>query len=79
MTPFPFPPTPEEILAMRRQQRSRFQHGSGVYTCRTCGKRTRDTGNDEAGVRLCRKCFDEATIENEINDGYRDKDGKWIG
>lgn len=41
-----------------------------MYTCRDCGKRTRDTGNDEAGVELCRACYVAAGIENEHNDGW---------
>jgi hypothetical protein len=47
---------------------SRFQRGSGVYVCRTCGHNTRDTGGDGAGVQLCDLCFDLAGEENHISD-----------
>lgn len=46
----------------------RFGRG-GCYTCLACGKKTRDTGHDEAGVELCRKCYDEAGAENRRADG----------
>ena len=41
-----------------------FQTGSGVYTCNSCGKRTRETGSCESGTGMCRACFDEAGEEN---------------
>ena len=47
---------------------SKFRKGSGVYNCRICGKQTRETGNNESAVRLCRKCNDRALRENELND-----------
>lgn len=46
---------------------SRFTKGSGVYTCRVCGHRTRDTGGDGAGVKLCEVCYDLAGEENHID------------
>lgn len=55
-----------------------FQHGlglgveSGVYTCKCCGKRTRETGECESGVGLCVTCYNEAGLENEHQDGYHD-------
>lgn len=54
---------------------SRFQRGfpgmkGGVYKCGCCGRMTRDTGNDEAGVGLCRFCNDEALLENSFSDGH---------
>lgn len=50
---------------------SRFQRGTGVYPCNVCGRRTRHTGTQSAGNKICPQCFDLAGIENEISDGYR--------
>ena len=50
----------------------RFKAGSGVYTCRDCGKDTRATGQGEEGVELCRHCYEDAGMENEHNDGHHD-------
>ncbi len=50
------------------QQNARFQRGSGVYTCRSCGHNTRDTGGDGAGVRCCDICYELAGEENSISD-----------
>lgn len=47
---------------------SKFKKGSGKYICRMCGKQTRETGNDESNVRLCRNCNDRVLKENELND-----------
>lgn len=47
------------------QNASRFQKGSGVYTCICCGKRTRATGTqDHENVEMCRKCFEEGQEDN---------------
>jgi hypothetical protein len=43
------------------------KHG-GTYTCRACGKLTRETGYGESGCGLCRKCYDEGGLENEHSD-----------
>lgn len=51
---------------------SRFQRGSAVYTCRVCGKRTRETGDSESFVFLCAACYEEAGWENEHQDGYHE-------
>lgn len=50
--------------------------GSCVYTCRSCGKRTRETGGDESGVELCLACYEDASMENDHNDTGGDHDGK---
>jgi hypothetical protein len=60
------PPEPKT----RRPGRARgFQKGSGSYTCQSCGKKTRETGDCESGVRLCAACFWQAGEENSISDG----------
>ena len=48
---------------------SKFQKGTSVYVCRICGKRTRDVGDDSAGVDLCSVCFEKCGAENEAADG----------
>lgn len=48
---------------------NRFTRGTGCYTCRACGRKTRDTGRgDNEGVRLCAECYDLAGIENALMD-----------
>ena len=42
--------------------------GSGVYVCRTCGKRTRETGDYESEVGLCADCNALSGNENTLND-----------
>lgn len=54
---------------------SKFRRGSGVYTCRCCGHRTRETGHCESGVELCALCYEIGGLENQISDGH-DEDGK---
>jgi hypothetical protein len=50
----------------------RFQPGTAVYTCRECGKRTRDTGGDEASCRVCLACFEASLLANSHADGVHD-------
>lgn len=49
---------------------SKFHRGSSVFPCSVCGRKTRDTGVQSAGNKICPQCFDLAGIENEISDGY---------
>jgi hypothetical protein len=42
--------------------------------CRGCGKPCHSSIEGCQGICLCRKCFDEANLENEHNDGYHDDD-----
>ena len=52
---------------------SRFERGSSTYRCESCGKLTRNTGDEgDFGRRSCRKCWDEAGFENEHQDGGHD-------
>ena len=41
---------------------------SPLYTCESCGKRTRETGEGESDCRLCKKCFITASQENHHSD-----------
>lgn len=52
------------------RNRSAFKAGSGCYTCKDCGKRTRETGFGEAELELCRSCFGDAGDENTHNDEH---------
>lgn len=53
---------------LRQARNSHFQRGSGVYACRCCGRNTRSTGGDGAGVHLCDECFELAGYENLAQD-----------
>lgn len=50
----------------------RFQRGSGVYTCYTCERETRDTGKGEGGLGLCAGCYEIMSIENMHSDDGHD-------
>ena len=55
---------------MATSNRSKFQKGSGCYTCKCCGKLTRSTGRgDNEHVLLCATCYDMAGDENAVQDG----------
>ena len=41
----------------------------GVYTCRVCGKKTRETGMGESDMQLCAYCMEASGMENAFNDG----------
>jgi len=41
----------------------------GCFTCENCGKKTRDTGNDEASAQLCLRCLNADFLENLSSDG----------
>lgn len=40
----------------------------GCFTCDTCGRKTRDTGNDEAAANMCLRCLNADFLENLSND-----------
>ena len=56
------------MTTTRQARNSRFQRGSAVYTCDSCGKRTRETGNSESYCGMCAKCYDDGGIENGHTD-----------
>ena len=58
------------MVNTREIKRRGFYHGSSTYVCDICGKRTRDTGNDEKGVGLCLKCYELSGLENSLSDGH---------
>lgn len=57
-------------MALNRFQANRS--GQSTYTCRICSKRTRDTGNDEAGLELCFRCLKVCEAENAESDYGKD-------
>ena len=60
---------------MTNAANSLFKKGTGVYLCRICGKRTRDAGDDSAGVLLCSHCYDKCVEENAAADSYQGTEG----
>jgi len=48
---------------------SKFQKGSGVYTCMICEKQTRETGQGESQFCLCAPCMEISQTENGHSDG----------
>ena len=59
---------------------SRFRRGTGCYTCSSCGKRTRNTGDQSLGSTLCPRCWEESGDENMVQDGMMTQaefDVKW--
>jgi hypothetical protein len=47
----------------------RFAKGSGVYTCRLCTRKTRQTDPDATAAKCCTQCWEISGIENEVEDG----------
>lgn len=67
------PATSEETSAkeIKMAKRNTFTRRDGsTFTCDICGRRTRYTGVQSVGSKLCPQCWDRAGIENEILDGY---------
>lgn len=52
----------------RRFRRDPDPGSSGIFRCRVCSKRTRETGFDEAGVQLCKACLFASYRENSHSD-----------
>jgi hypothetical protein len=53
---------------------ARFQRGSALFNCRSCGRATRETGGDHGSIELCAECFDWSSAENTLNDGGYETD-----
>lgn len=51
---------------------SRITRTVGIYTCGSCGKKTRETGEGESLVGLCLACYEEGGLINEHSDGLHD-------
>lgn len=48
-------------------KQNRFKRGETTYTCASCKRLTRNTG-DNGQCELCPQCFELAGIENAVND-----------
>ena len=46
---------------------SKFQRGSGVYTCECCKKSTRETGQGESAYQLCIYCYEVSGNQNSLS------------
>ena len=56
---------------MKGNGKDRFKTGSGCYTCRVCGRKTRSIGNgDSENIGLCDGCYNDEGELNEHTDGY---------
>jgi hypothetical protein len=56
--------------------KAKFSRWNQPVPCRMCGKQTTwSEANGYAGLDLCEKCFDRATLENAHVDGYH-KEGR---
>jgi len=51
-----------------RFNRRGINRKGSVYTCECCGKRTRETGNEESTRSLCLACDLAGEIENMMSD-----------
>lgn len=59
---------------------SKFQKGSGCFTCTSCGKKTRATAEGNEGCDLCPICFERSGDENMVSDGLMTQaefDARW--
>ena len=66
----------EDLKKDNRRFQTRHFGGSSVYTCRMCGRKTRETGDDESGVELCKGCLNNSYMENHHNDSGHKGDFK---
>lgn len=48
--------------------RGGFGHKGGCYSCKMCGKLTRETGEGESGVEMCLLCYEKSSCENSLSD-----------
>ena len=55
-------------MTIGHRDNRRFKVHSGAFTCDACGKLTRETGHDEASLKLCKRCLFEAYVENTRSD-----------
>jgi hypothetical protein len=52
------------------REHNRFERGSGRFACRSCGKQTRNTG-DNGSCGLCPLCYEKSGCSNTLSDeGY---------
>lgn len=56
------------LEAKPKKKRNGFKSGSGCYTCESCTRLTRDTGEQSIGCRLCPDCWEIAGYANMLGD-----------
>ena len=66
----------KRIAKEKRPMKARFQADSGCYQCEICKKKTRAVGDYEAGLKLCKSCYDRETEANSICDAESDEERK---
>lgn len=52
----------------RQARNSRFQQGTGMFACESCGRQTRHTGTQSSGSKCCDNCYELAGFQNSIWD-----------
>jgi len=50
-------------------RQSRLSRKYVMYHCEECGKLTRETGEGESNVGMCRRCYEQAEWNNYVSDG----------
>ena len=55
---------------------NQFSRMNRLVKCCVCGKLTNSEINGQIGIELCRKCNDEALMENEHSDGYHETNSR---
>jgi hypothetical protein len=59
-----------EVSTPTLPAQNRFAKGSGCFTCKSCGKFTRQSSDpDAASIGLCHRCYEMRLPENAVNDG----------
>jgi hypothetical protein len=56
------------VTSAKAARNARFQRGSGLFVCNSCGRETRDTGHDGAVNHMCCFCWDLAGEDNSLSD-----------
>lgn len=55
-------------MCTTKNNRFRSTRNGSTYICECCGKRTRESGNDESSLGMCLACNLEGEIQNMIAD-----------
>jgi len=63
-----------------KNNRFRSTRNGSTYICENCGKRTRESGNDESSLKMCLACSLEGEIQNMMSDyGFTDEQVQLFG
>lgn len=58
---------------MKDNKHNRISKYSGIYKCISCGKKTRETGEGESSVEMCKECYIFGGQENAHSDNHSGK------